>query len=1077
MNLPKFLPPKLSNVLMRERLVTKLKLWDDKKLVMIHAQAGQGKSTLAAEYVQSLRSQSIWYNIDREDDNPTVFLSSLGQAVGNACPRQSATQPMVPGNRFGIGGIQQGATRWIEEVFNKISIPLCIVFDDFNNSSPTAELRFLLKMLFEHTPPHIRFILISRAQPDIELARLRAKQEVGELTGNDLKFNDAETHELFNTVFGMPLPEKEASAINQLTEGWPVGIVLIHEYLSVAADGGRTTELFKQRTDGFRAHVFDYLTQEVFSVLPRDLQQFLLRTSISDHLPVALIESLAGIRGSKQTIAATVHSYIQDLRKRNLFVTTIDDATSVIRYHSLFREFLLRKLIALSDPNEVRKLYSIAAHYFESSGDIVRVVDLLISSGQFDRAVKAIESNGIELIVRGQVQTLLRWIQALPLDYVSRPWFLLFRAIAFRFVDPRTALNFYNLALTGFRDARSVRNGTLGRMLSLCGLIEASFHMGGDFKRMELAAAAALSLLKRHKRASQAVRARLALAIGTAFFFIGRLREGTDYLRKALELFRRIGDHFYQIQSAIYLAPCSDYYGDFPGSRAALRQGFEALKYIPHETGGEAALHMAQAMTALFEGRFKEAEECINRCFGLAYKHELEAFNFLSLDIGGWLKTAKGEYEAAESLLKQCRIKGEERENAFFTASSAHLLAVNYLHQNKLDSAEAEAEYALSMRARSGSRLFYAVSLTVKGIIDVRCGRIAKGERSLLHARQLFQRCDAPQQEANVLLALAELNLKKKKDNQVKKYLEDGLRKGEELGFSYYYLFSPADLAVLLREALNRGIRRDFCLSLLNIYNQPAILPSLRIFCLGEFAVYRDGKQIKDAEWKGKQAKNLVKMLAAYQGQKCPRDVIFEVLWPDASPGAQRDNLASLIYRIRKTLDETDSRDSGSCIVMSDEHLFLNPSRVWTDAGQFLVHLDRAERLRTASDPPRSFEEYEKAFKLYRGDFLPDDLYDDWIIGTRDSLRARYINALCEMAKTAETSGEPAKAIEAYGRLFQTNECDEGACRWLMSHYLAIGNKNDALRIYERCQLALRRRLDSDPEEQTTKLYRSIIGG
>jgi LuxR family maltose regulon positive regulatory protein len=597
MNLTKFLPPKTSHVLVRERLISKLKSWDDKKLVMIHGQAGQGKSTLVAEYVRSLRALSIWYNIDREDDNPTVFLSSLGQAVIHTCPRQMAMQPMIPENRFGIGGIQQGVTRWTEEVFGKISTPLCIVFDDYNNMSPSPELRILLKTLFENTPHHIRFILISRMQPDIELARLRAKQEVGELTGNDLKFSDAETHELFNTVFGMPLPEKQTSVINKLTEGWPVGIVLVYEYLSVAPEGSRTTALFEQGAEEFRTHVFEYLTQEVFSVLPRDLQQFLVRTSISDHLPVVLIESLSGLSGPKRAIAATVRSFIQDLRKKNLFVTTIDDATSVIRYHSLFREFLHRKLITQSNPNEVRKLYSIAAHYFESVGDTVRVVDLLISSGQFERAVKTIESNGLELIARGQVQTLLRWIQALPLDYVRRPWFLLYRAIAFRFVDPRTSLTFYDLALAGFRHARSVRNGPLGHMLSLSGLIEASFHTGGDFKRMEHAATEALSLLKRHKRASQAVRARLALAIGTAFFFIGRLREGTEYLRTAVEQFRRIGDYFYQIQSAIYLAPCSVYHGDFSGSRAAIRRGFEALKYIPHETGGEAALHMAQAMT------------------------------------------------------------------------------------------------------------------------------------------------------------------------------------------------------------------------------------------------------------------------------------------------------------------------------------------------------------------------------------------------------------------------------------------------------------------------------------------------
>ncbi|MGE5172782.1 MAG: BTAD domain-containing putative transcriptional regulator [Betaproteobacteria bacterium] len=1078
MNLTKFLPPKPFHVLVRERLMSMLKSWEDKKLVIIHAQAGQGKSTLAAEYVSSLRSQSVWYNIDREDDNPAVFLSMLGQAVCRMFPKRDVKPPAVPANRFGIGGIQHGVTRWIEQIFEGISTPLCIVFDDYHYISSSLEFRALLKTLFEYTPPNIRFILISRSHPDIGLARLRANHAVGEVTGRELKFSDKETHELFNSIFGLPLPEKESAAINQMTEGWPAGLVLAYEYLTTAPETNRNTALFSQHPDGFRAHIFDYLAQEVFSVLPRDVQSFLLRTSIADYLPVPLIEDMVGLAGTKQEIATAVGTYIQDLRKRNLFVTTIDDAASVIRYHSLFREFLQRKLIAQSDPTEVRRLYSTAANYFKSAGDTVRMVDLLISSGQFDRAVKTIEVNGLELIAKGQIQTLLRWIQALPLDISSRPWFLLYRAIAFRFSEPRTALNFFDLALAGFSSARSMRDGTLGRMLSLCGIIEASFFTGGNFKRMERAAASASALLKRQHRASLAIQARLALAIGTAFFFIGRLRQGDDYLRRALELFRRTGDHFYQIQSAIYLAPCSIYHGDFAGSRAAIRRGFEALKSIPHETGGEAALHMAQAMTALFEGRFGEAEESINRCFGLAHKHDLEAFNFLSLDIGGWLKTAMGDYDAAESLLRQCREKGEERENAFFTASSAHLLAVNYLHQHKIDRAEAEADYALSVRARSGSRLFYAVSLAVSGAIDLKRERLARAERRLLRARRLFQQCDAPQQEANVLLALAELNLKKKKDRQVRQFLEAGLRRGEDLGFTHYYLFSPADLAALLREALARGIRSDFCTAMLDAYGQTATSPSLKIFCLGGFAVYRGGEPIKDAEWKGKRAKNLVKMLAAYQGQKCPRDVISDALWGEASPDAQRANLASLIYRVRKTLDASgDSRDAESHIMVSDDHLSLDPSRVWIDAGQFLLHLDRAERLKKAGDPARSIDEYEKAFKLYRGDFLPDDLYNEWTVAARDRLRSRYMGAMHNMAKIAESAGEKAKAVEAYGRLFQTDECNEDACRWLMTHYLSRGNKNDALRIYERCQLALRRSLDAKPEEQTTKLYRSIIGG
>ena len=125
----------------------------------------------------------------------------------------------------------------------------------------------------------------------------------------------------------------------------------------------------------------------------------------------------------------------------------------------------------------------------------------------------------------------------------------------------------------------------------------------------------------------------------------------------------------------------------------------------------------------------------------------------------------------------------------------------------------------------------------------------------------------------------------------------------------------------------------------------------------------------------------------------------------------------------------------------------------------------------------RPIEEYDKAFKLYRGDFLPDDLYDDWASTGREQLRAQYFAALKSMARIAESSGDMVKAADAYSRLFQADESNEEACRWIMSHYLAAGDRTEALRTYERCQLALRRALDMEPEEQTKKLHRSIIGG
>ena len=177
MNPTKFLPPRPTHILERERLLAKLQDWEDRKLVIIHAQAGQGKSTLAADYARSLRSPSIWYNMDREDDNTSVFFSCLGQAVQRAFPLLVSELPSAPVNRFGIGSMESGAARWLDRVVGNLSQPLLVVFDEFNNITPTPELRSLTKVFLECTPPNVRFMIVSRTRPDIELARLRGRSQ------------------------------------------------------------------------------------------------------------------------------------------------------------------------------------------------------------------------------------------------------------------------------------------------------------------------------------------------------------------------------------------------------------------------------------------------------------------------------------------------------------------------------------------------------------------------------------------------------------------------------------------------------------------------------------------------------------------------------------------------------------------------------------------------------------------------------------------------------------------------------------------------------------------------------------
>ncbi len=1076
MNLTKFLPPKPAHILERERLTNKLLEWEDKKLVIIHAQAGQGKSTLAAGYVQSLTSSSVWYTMDQEDDNPAVFLSGLGMAVQRAWPRNVPAVPAIPLNRYGINGIRQDIGAWIEQMFGNIPNPGLLVFDDYTATSPV--LQHFMKQLIDRTPPHVRFMIISRVRPELDIAKLRATQSVGELSGDDLKFTDSEVQDLFSIIFSMHISPNEAALINSTAEGWPAGLVLMHEYLSTLASGARALALVDRRAAGFRTHVFDYLAQEVFAHLPQAMQRFLVLTSIVDFIPVPLIELLTGLPRTAPSGTASISAMVKDLRDRNLFVTALDDDALVLRYHALFREFLRKKLTSQTRPSEVKRLYTRAAAYFRKTGDLVRSIDLSLASGQFDLAIRQIEACGEELVARGQMGTLIRWIETLPLEYGNRPWFLFYHAVACRFTDSRTALTFFDLAFKGFRAGKTSFNRTAGLMYSLCGIIEACFHTGGDFTRMGRDAALAQALLKQNRRASTGARARLLLAMGMAWFFIGRLQQASDALRQALALFRRQGDHFYHITTAIYLTPCALYQGDFLLARETVAKGLEANAAIPDEAGGHAALLLVSAMTSLFAGDFAEAQKRLDQCRELADSHALESMIFLSLDIGGWLKIAQGDYPGAVLLLTECKRKGEESQNAFFSASAAHLLAIAYLFQGRLDQAKKESDYALAIRTQSGSKLFHAIYLIASGAIHAKLKKYRQAEKELLTAVRMLQQNKAAQQEANAHLVLARLYKTMKKTDSARKHLREGFSIGQERGFTYYALFNAEELAELANAALAHGICIDYCSRLIGSQSRSSSTPFLEINCLGGFRAMRGKVRVRDSEWKSKRAKQFVKLLIAQDGYTVSRDSAMEALWPDMDPDTLGPTFNSMLHRVRKVLEPKDlPGTSASCIIYTDGVLMLNKDVVRTDVGQLLYHLDTTDRMRSSRKPEDIAGEYEKAFDLYEGDFLPEDLYSDWAAPMRDRLRIRYLRALEDAAAMAESSGDRDRTLRFYERMFSADPCNEKACCWLMSRYHSDARRGEAIRTYERCERAMNRDLDLEPEEQTKKLYRRIIGG
>jgi DNA-binding SARP family transcriptional activator len=236
-------------------------------------------------------------------------------------------------------------------------------------------------------------------------------------------------------------------------------------------------------------------------------------------------------------------------------------------------------------------------------------------------------------------------------------------------------------------------------------------------------------------------------------------------------------------------------------------------------------------------------------------------------------------------------------------------------------------------------------------------------------------------------------------------------------------------------------------------------------------------KPVRDSAWKSKRARTFLKLLVASDGHTVSRDTAFELLWPDADPDSLGQSFNSMLHRVRKVLEPGACRDeAGSCILQEDGVITLSKDRVWIDAAQFHVHVSSANRLKTKQLHDQTLAEYEKAFELYQGDFLPEDRYVDWASSTRDRLRLQHLKALEDAAATAEACGDRDRTLRFYEKIFSADPCSEKACCWLMMRYQSDARRGDAIRAYERCERALSTELDMEPAQETKKLYRSIIG-
>ncbi len=396
-----YTPKPRSDLVIRNHLLDLLHQAIFKKLILVSAPAGFGKTTLLSAWTQETEMSNCWVSLDIEDSDPVHFLIYLISALQNiASEVGQASLTLLHSNQ--PTAINTIIVMLINEL-SKIQGDFALILDDYHAIN-SQEIHEAIGFLIDNLPQHMHLIISSRSDPPLQLSRLRVRDQLTEIRQSDLRFSREEAAEFLSQCVGLELSNEQVNALEIRTEGWIAGLQLAGLSLKDKKD----TAAFIKDFSGSHRFVIDYLFDEVVSNLPNDLSLFLQHTSVLDRFTASLCDDVTGRSDSAMIL--------KGFEEANLFLIPLDDHREWYRYHHLFSDFLRYQL----DDESGKILHQKAARWFGAKGLYSEAVKHALESEDLETAAQTIVTAAPEVFNQGAINSLMGWLNSLPESYILR---------------------------------------------------------------------------------------------------------------------------------------------------------------------------------------------------------------------------------------------------------------------------------------------------------------------------------------------------------------------------------------------------------------------------------------------------------------------------------------------------------------------------------------------------------------------------------------------------------------------------------------------------------------------------------
>ncbi len=1055
------IPKRQPGVIRRARLIDDLHENLPRKLMLITAPAGYGKTTLLVDFASDAGLPVCWYTLDEGDRDPSTFLAHLLASIRQKFPQFGQhTQPL---SEHGVESTRAVAAALVADMVADIPEYFVLILDDWHLVSDEAAIRDLIDQLLRYLPEHAHLIVAGRALLRGPLVRLAAQSAVAGLGPNDLRFDADEVREVLASKYALDITPKQAAQLAEDAEGWITAILLTsHSVWHTLLSGLSNVK----ETPGT---LYEYLAGEVFDRLEAPLRQFLLDSAVPRQFTTALCDELRGQLDSA--------AWIEQIEARNLFLTRVEAAgADWYRYHHLFRQFLQTRFKRDDTAGFAERHLRVGVLY-QARGQSEEAVEHYLAAGAIDRAAHVMNGLAHSFYIAGRAQTLQRWTEILPLEY--------------RGEAPDLML---------CQGQILADRGQLTEALSLLHAAEAVYLTRGD--RVGLI--------------------RTGLEQGWAYYASGRLPEALQAGQAAVRQLSDLsaGDVTLQARALRLVGASYNLMGQWPQAEQYLSQALTLFRHSPsyerraHDLG-RTLQDLANTLRAM--GRLEEAATLQAESLSLWREIGNPASLARCLNNVGYDRYVAGDYEGALTVYAEALAKAEEAEDRRVQAVVLDGMAAAYRdrgeferaleiyaqvfaltgaigdqslvswaldglgHTHRLaddvDRALALFDQARSIAARSGNWMQVNLSTASIGIAKVERGEALQGLDDLNRAVAALREANAYLDLARVLLWVARAHYLVENKALARETLDEMVRLGHRLGCRPFSLAEGRRTLPLLQWGIRQLPAEQRLRGWVNelqvlvtpqpeVRSTPAPLPRIEARAFGAGQVWRDGQPLTANDWgRSANARELFFFLLEHSPSR--KDEIGMQFWSDLSTARLTSSFHAAKYRARRALGvEFD--------VYDNERYRINPAMpLWYDVAEF------KRLIQLGHESPNDLERglaLQQAVELYTDDYLVE-VDAEWAAHTRAALQMQFFEALRLLIETWLRQARHDKVVSLCQRGLEIDYFREDLHRRLMVSLAATGRADEASAHYERAKRRFLSDLNVSLTPETRTLARRIRSG